>query len=43
VVHFLFAIIEHFLLALTVQTYKKMLVEVSIFQRGVGTLSANFR
>jgi len=33
-VDFLFAIIEHFSLPLTVETYKQILVEVGVFQRG---------
>ena len=40
---FLFAIIEHLSLAVTVQTLKQILVEVFVFQREWVTLNANFR
>ena len=39
----LVAIIKHFSVFLTVQTYKQILVEDGVFQRGSVTLSANFR
>jgi len=45
-VDLLFAIIEHFSLALTVQSfrrYKQILVEVGAFQRGVGQFKRKFQ
>jgi len=43
VVDVLFAIIELFAIALTVETFKQTLVEVGAFQKGWVTFSANYR
>ena len=42
VVDFLFAIIEHFLLALPVRCHKQILVKIRVFQLGVGHFKHKF-
>jgi len=42
-VNFLFAIIENVSPALTVETYKQILVEVAVFQIGVGQFKRTFQ
>jgi len=42
VVDFLFAIIENVSLALTVETFKQILVEVGVFQRAGGHFKRKF-
>jgi len=43
VVDFLLALIELFLLALTLRRYEQILDEIALLERGWVTLTANFR